>query len=177
MTPPYENVYIGNFIFALGFQAAKTRNGLSDKAVQLVQQTPDEHLLNDLFINWSGKNFIFEFKRNLEKISAELEKEAKKLLNTALNNQEHQAASRLSEKGHFLGFGLESGLGFVPYKSIHLKIERYYPMHKFCSALVAAENGLGLSHRELEQYLAFIKSVTNSTTDGCGPGRVKYYSI
>lgn len=59
MKQPYENVYLGNFIFALGFQAARTKKGLSDKSVQLVQQTPDESKLNDLFVNWSGKSFIF----------------------------------------------------------------------------------------------------------------------
>lgn len=78
MKLPYENVYLGNFIFALGHQAARTNKGLIDKAVQLVQQTPDETKLNDLFINWSGKNFIFEFKRNAEKIAMELEKKRKR---------------------------------------------------------------------------------------------------
>ena len=41
---------IGDFIFTLGYHAALTRKGLSNKAVQLVQQTPDEELLRDLGI-------------------------------------------------------------------------------------------------------------------------------
>jgi len=165
---PYENVYIGNFIFALGFQAAKTNNGLSDKSVQLVQQTPDEQKLNDLFVNWSGKSFIFEFKRNIEKISTELEKDAKKLLNKSLNNPINERALTLSNKSHFLGFGLESGLGFVHYSTIHNEIERHYPLDKFCSAIVGGEHDLGLNHEELKEYLSFIETVTKSTSEGCG---------
>lgn len=168
MKQPYENVYLGNFIFALGFQAARTKKGLSDKFVQLVQQTPDESKLNDLFVNWSGKSFIFEFKRSLDKVSTELEKEAKKSLNECLNSPENQRALKLSSKSHFLGFGMESGLGFVPYSTIHERIERYYLLDKFCLAIVSGEYELGLNYEELKEYLAFIERATHSTTEGCG---------
>jgi len=168
VTQPYENVYLGNFIFALGFQAAKTEKGLSDKAVQLVQQTPDEQKLNDLFVNWSGKSFIFEFKRNQKRISSELNKEAKKLLNIALNAKENEREYYLSNKSHFLGFGLDNGLGFIPYSSIHKDIEKHYPLNQFCSDIVSGDFDLGLNHKELEEYLLFIESSTKSETDGCG---------
>lgn len=168
MKQPYENVYLGNFIFALGFQAARTKKGLSDKSVQLVQQTPDEIKLSDLFVNWSGKSFIFEFKRNLDRVSTELEKEAKKYLNKCLNSPENQRALKLSKKSHFLGFGMENGLGFVEYSTIHERIESYYLLDKFCLAMVSGEYGLGLNYEELKEYLAFIESVTSSTTEGCG---------
>ncbi|MCO7247532.1 hypothetical protein [Halomonas sp. Mc5H-6] len=168
MKQPYENVYLGNFIFALGFQAAQTEKGLSDKSVQLVQQTPDEQKLNDLFINWSGKSFIFEFKRNPDKVSTELEKEAKKLLNESLNSPANEEVLALSNKSHFLGFGLERGLGFIPYSTIHNDIDSYCPLDEFCLALVGGEHDFGLSYDELTKYLAFIASATKSTTDGCG---------
>ncbi|MGL6264487.1 hypothetical protein ACSZMC_11425 [Aeromonas jandaei] len=168
MKQPYENVYLGNFIFALGFQAARTKKGLSDKSVQLVQQTPDESKLNDLFVNWSGKSFIFEFKRNLDKVSTELEKEAKRSLNKSLNLAKNESALKLSNKSHFLGFGMESGLGFVPYSTIHKRIENHHSLDKFCLAIVSGECDLGLNYEELKTYLAFIKSATNSTTEGCG---------
>src|SRR5690606_8313874 len=101
------NIYIGNFIFAMGFYAAQTKDKLSNKAVQLVQQTPDECLLNDLFLNWEGKNYIFEFKRNLEKINTELDKPAKVLLNEALNSVHFEKELSLSNKGHFLGYDVK----------------------------------------------------------------------
>ncbi|MBJ7540080.1 hypothetical protein [Marinomonas transparens] len=168
MKQPYENVYIGNFIFALGFQAAQTNKGLSDKSVQLVQQTPDEQKLNDLFVNWSGKSFIFEFKRDKEKIGTELEKEAKKNLNESLNSSVNEKVLILSNKSHFLGFGLENTLGFVPYSTIHNEIDRYYMLDKFCSAIIGGQFDLGLNYDELKEYLSFIESATGSTTDGCG---------
>ncbi len=168
MKQPYENVYLGNFIFALGFQAAKTRKGLGDKAVQLVQQTPDENKLNDLFVNWSGKSFIFEFKRNKAKISTELEKEAKRLLNDALNSPENERELYLSKKSHFLGFGLKDNLHFTYYSAIHEEINNIAPLDKFCSLILDDKKDVGINYEELVEYLAFIGNVTKSSSDGCG---------
>ncbi len=168
MIQPYENVYLGNFIFALGFQAAKTEKGLSDKSVQLVQQTPDDKKLSDLFVNWSGKSFIFEFKRNQDLIGKELEKEDKKLINIALNSLENKRALYLSDKAHFLGFGLDSGLGFITYSSLHKKVDRYFPLHKFCFAMIEGQLDIGLNYEELKEYLAFIESIIGDKADGCG---------
>jgi len=84
-----------------------------NKAIQRVQQSPDERLFNDLFVNWSGENFIFEFKRNVEKIPAELKKPQKTVLLEALNNNGYQQMASISARSHFLGVGLPSGLGFI----------------------------------------------------------------
>ncbi|WP_299574638.1 hypothetical protein [uncultured Shewanella sp.] len=168
MKQPYENVYLGNFIFALGYQAAQTNKGVSNKAVQLVQQTPDEEILNDLFINWGGKNFIFEFKRNVKKVSTELDKPAKVKLNKALNSPSNILFSNLSEKAHFLGFGFDEGIGFIPYMNIEKPIEKCFFLNSFCELLLDANNGLGLTYDEFSQYLNFIRESTSSTTEGCG---------
>ncbi len=168
MKQPYENVYLGNFIFALGYQAAKTNKGLSNKAVQLVQQTPDEEILNDLFINWGGKNFIFEFKRNITKVSTELDKPAKVKLNKALNSPSNALFSTLSEKSHFLGFGFDKGIGFIPYMNIKKPIEECFFLDSFCELLLDVNNELGLTYDEFSRYLNFIRESTSSTTEGCG---------
>ena len=168
MKQPYENVYLGNFIFALGYQAAKTNQGISNKAVQLVQQTPDEKILNDLFINWGGKNFIFEFKRNIKKVSTELDKPAKVKLNKALNSPSNALISSLSKKAHFLGFGFDQGIGFIPYMDIGKTIEECFFLESFCEILLDVNNTLGLTHDEFGQYLNFIKESTSSTTEGFG---------
>lgn len=168
MKQPYENVYLGNFIFALGFYAAETKRGLSDKSIQLVQQTPDEEILNDLFINWSGRSFIFEFKRNKKKISTELEKDEKKSINNALNLTENENWLNLSNKAHFLGFGLPSGLGFILYSSIHKDFDKYICLPDLCKAVLSQNTDFGLNHKELVEYLDFIKSVTGTTSEGCG---------
>lgn len=168
MKQPYENVYIGNFIFALGYHAAQTSKGLSNKAVQLVQQTPDEQLLNDLFINWGGRNFIFEFKRNVGKVSTELEKPAKIKLNNALNEPSNTHFSNLSTKSHFLGFGFDQGIGFIPYKDIKKPLKKCMYLDTFCKNLLSDSSGFGIFHNELRQYLNFIKESSNSKTEGCG---------
>ncbi|MEQ2355456.1 hypothetical protein [Pseudoalteromonas piscicida] len=168
MKQPYENIYLGNFIFALGFQAAHTKKGLSDKCIQLVQQTPDDTKLSDLFVNWSGKSFILEFKRDQSKVGTELEKEAKKKLNLLLNHPSNTYIREISNKSHFLGFGLENGLGFVRYSTINTDISSYISLGKFCEAIVGGNYDLGLNYQELKEYLAFIESATESTTSGCG---------
>jgi hypothetical protein len=168
MKQPYENVYLGNFIFALGFQAAKTRTGLCDKAVQLVQQTPDEAKLNDLFLSWSGKSYIFEFKRNKDKIVTELNKAEKKLLNEALNKPENERIRDLANKSHFLGFGLNDDIHFTYYSAIHKEIDRVSTLSNFCALILNDDHDTGLSHDELTDYLKFIGDVTNSSSEGCG---------
>lgn len=168
MKQPYENVYLGNFIFALGFQAAKTRKGLNDKVVQLVQQTPDEGLLNDLFIKWSGKSYILEFKRSKEKIKKELDKTTKNNINIQLNDKNNEWALNLANKSHFLGFGDSDNLHFIDYSSIHKEIEKTTPLDKFCSSILDKEGNLGLNHEELVGYLDFIKEASGSSSEGCG---------
>lgn len=168
MKQPYENVYLGNFIFALGFQAAKTRTGLCDKAVHLVQQTPDDAKLNDLFLSWSGKNYIFEFKRNKDKIVTELNKAEKKLLNEALNKPENEHIYGLANKSHFLGFGLNDDIHFMYYSAIHKEVDRVSTLSNFCALILSDDHDTGLSHDELTDYLKFIGDVTNSSSDGCG---------
>jgi hypothetical protein len=168
MKQPYENVYIGNFIFALGYHAAQTSKGLSNKAVQLVQQTHDKELLNDLFINWGGRNFIFEFKRNVKKVSTELEKPAKIKLNNALNDPSNIHFSILSNKGHFLRFSFDQGIGFVSYKDIKKPIEKCFYLDTFCKNLLRDNSEFGITHNELCQYLGFTRESSNSITEGCG---------
>lgn len=166
MKQPYENIYIGNFIFTLGYYSASTGNGLSNKAVQLVQQTPDEKKLNDLFVNWAGKNYIFEFKRNPNNIKTELYKEPKMKLNQALNHMSNIEMKELADKGHFLGFGLNDGIGFILYSNANKRFEGFYPLNVFCPALL--RGSIGLTYDEFCLYLRFIEKSTQSKSEGCG---------
>ena len=60
--PLYENIYIGAFIYALGVISGQ-RGESHTNAFSLIQQTPDDRSLADLFARWEGGNFIIEFKR------------------------------------------------------------------------------------------------------------------
>ena len=166
MKQPYENIYIGNFIFSLGYYSASSNYGISDKAVHLVQQTPDEKTLNDLFVNWEGKNYIFEFKRNVDTVKTELYKKTKLKLNKALNSASNVEFKMLADKGHFLGFGFREGIGFIRYSEVNKKLETCYPLSVFCPAIL--EGQLGQTYHEFRKYLGFIEHSVQSKSEGCG---------
>lgn len=61
----YENVVIGNFLYALGFAIGrKTQAGGLMPIVNLLQQTPDDKCLADVFAYYPGAMRIIEFKRS-----------------------------------------------------------------------------------------------------------------
>ena len=60
----YENVVIGNFLYGLGFAMAKRLRGFSiPVSVNLLQQTPADQFLADVFIRAPGVLRIIEFKQ------------------------------------------------------------------------------------------------------------------
>lgn len=75
---------------------------------------------------------------------------------------------RLSKKGHFLGFGLDKGMGFIHYADLNKPLDRYISLNKFCKVLVDEKSKLGLDYQDLKLYLEFICDITYSNTDGCG---------
>lgn len=63
MTKLYENVVIGNFLYALGFAVrARRPTGVTVSVVNLLQQTPDDRLLGDLLLTFPGMVRLIEFK-------------------------------------------------------------------------------------------------------------------
>ena len=75
MTIVYENVFIGAFVFTLGYKVAR-RYPNSDPlaSVNLYQQTPADPVLADLLANLSGNNFLVEFKRDWPSVITERNK-------------------------------------------------------------------------------------------------------
>lgn len=71
----YENVVIGNFLYALGFAIGrKTQAGGLMPIVNLLQQTPDDKRLADVFAYYPGAMRIIEFKRSENSDDKEEEK-------------------------------------------------------------------------------------------------------
>ncbi|MEV1776297.1 hypothetical protein ABZR48_13720 [Pseudomonas aeruginosa] len=71
----YENVVIGNFLYALGFAIGrKTQTGGLMPIVNLLQQTPDDKRLADVFAYYPGAMRIIEFKRSENSDDKEEEK-------------------------------------------------------------------------------------------------------
>ncbi|MBL3657293.1 hypothetical protein [Fulvivirga sediminis] len=57
MTHLYENQYIGAFIYTLGVEGGK--EGKFPASINLIQQTPLDKKIGDLFGNWNGRNFFW----------------------------------------------------------------------------------------------------------------------
>ncbi|MDP6008078.1 hypothetical protein ACLHT5_11360 [Pseudomonas aeruginosa] len=61
----YENITIGNFLFALGYAIRDLQQGSKSAAVgsvNLLQQTPADRLLADVLLNFGGVARLLEFK-------------------------------------------------------------------------------------------------------------------
>lgn len=96
----YENIVIGRYLFDLGVKMAKLRPDLPLISVNLLQQTPLDSTLGDVFLANAGVCRIIEFKRE-GKLT---KKEMKKLgaLRTGIGNSEgSQIYERLSRHVHW----------------------------------------------------------------------------
>lgn len=72
---PYENIMIGNFLYALGLALGARSSGKKVPAsVNLLQQTPMDRLLGDALIKYPGVMRLLEFKRSQNKSDKELYK-------------------------------------------------------------------------------------------------------
>lgn len=84
----YENVVIGNFLYALGFAIGrKTQAGGLMPIVNLLQQTPDDKRLADIFAYYPGAMRIIEFKRSEN--SDDKEEEKLRILKRAVKHAEY----------------------------------------------------------------------------------------
>jgi hypothetical protein len=76
MRNPYENVFIGNFLYMLGLRLGlEMQNRAPASCVNLLQQTPADKKVGDLMLEFAGAVRIVEFKR----VEASLDKELEKL--------------------------------------------------------------------------------------------------
>lgn len=59
----YENIVIGNFLYALGISIGKATTDVTQfSSINLLQQTPDDPLLGDLLFEYPGVVRLIEFK-------------------------------------------------------------------------------------------------------------------
>jgi hypothetical protein len=121
MPTPYENVYIGAFILALGHKMGREMPDAHPLAsVNLYQQTPADALLGDLLVDLSGLSILLEFKRNWRQTPSEVEKYLE------VDFREEVERCRLREVAnscHFVGFsvphqGCQTDLAFCSYLSL-----------------------------------------------------------
>ncbi|NOZ36034.1 MAG: hypothetical protein GXO80_12145 [Chlorobi bacterium] len=150
-TYQYENIYIGAFIYTMGYIAGKGR--LKDISLNLYQQTPKDKILADLFANWGGKNFLIEFKRSKKQIKNELKKENKNKYIRYLNNEAEQEIKNISKKGHFLCFPVFEELQFSVYMNINNPVIKSWNIEVFVKTINCNNGNIGLSFNEFKEYL------------------------
>lgn len=180
MGQPYENILLGNFILTLGYLAGQRGIKLNQTVLQLLQQTPDDQTVGDLFANLRGRNFIFEFKRNESQVRSEFKKPKRFSLLTALKNPGSTRAAEVSYQCHFMCFPTQSTtatLSFMPYASIQdaksQDRQRSSELSYFCEKLLALDNGFGVSYKEFSEYLDILASFSDdSGGSGGGAGAI-----
>lgn len=178
MRQPYENILLGNFILTLGYLAGRRGIALNQTALQLLQQTPDDRTVGDLFANLKGRNFIFEFKRNELQVKSEFGKPPRAKLLAALKHPGAEKTTELSYRCHFMCFPVRAAtttLSFMPYASIRdnksQDHQRSLDLSRFCESLLSSAPGLGVSYELFSKYLDVLAHFTDDAPpDGGGGG-------
>lgn len=179
MRQPYENILLGNFILTLGYLAGRRGIELNQTALQLLQQTPDDRTVGDLFANLKGRNFIFEFKRNELQVKSEFEKPQRAKLLVALKHPDAGKVAEWSYRCHFMCFPIRAAtttLSFMPYASIKDATsqdrQRSLNLSRFCEGLLDAAPGLGVPYELFSKYLDVLAHFADDDPpdDGGGGG-------
>lgn len=177
MRQPYENIFLGNFILTLGYLAGKRGDELNQTALQLLQQTPDDHTVGDLFANLKGRNFIFEFKRNEQLVRTEYKKTQRAKLLIDLKDPRFRRMAELSSVCHFMSFPVRAAnttLSFMPYLAILDSSAQYsrsrIDLSIFCDSLLGGVPSLGVPFGPFCEYLDFLNSFPDDGPPDGGAG-------
>lgn len=175
---PYENIYIGTFLFTLGYmfrdKSKKINNGVG---IELYQQTRDgERTIGDLLTSVGGKNIIIEFKRQEKEIKEELTKKSKKKLREKLSENLDKRFNAISSNCHFLSIPApykntnKFALGFTPYIKIVEKDKdglNLMGINDFCSNYLDVQpSSVGVDHADFAYYLKELTKISNGTCGG-----------
>src|SRR3990172_5501763 len=166
-SPLYESQYIGAFIFALGLASGRSRAGDDAAAFSLLQQTPGDRIVGDLFATWKGRSFVLEFKRSQKEIASEREKPFKDRLLKELVDGKDKEFRVLADRCHFVVFPPSpygrADLIFLPYSGVSWADEvlgsnmrKMMNLQGFVDRIIAGERNPakapGASATELRDY-------------------------
>lgn len=97
-TRVYENVVIGNFLYGLGYAIrSQQQSGCIASCVNLLQQTPADHLLGDLLLAFPGVCRLIEFKAKDARPGKEVQRHRR--LSKALEGNDEM--TRISRRVHW----------------------------------------------------------------------------
>ena len=161
----YENVVIGNFLYALGFAVrAKSLSTAVPSVINLLQQTPADKLLGDVLLEFPGVVRLIEFKD--KKSSQKKERNKCNLLNIGIRKHKHHI--KISKLIHWFietdpldPDNLEDR-SFVsritPYLDAYSETQTYFSFEEFIelTAQDAVSNKSLSNTEEISDYLWFL---------------------
>lgn len=165
MRPTYENVYIGTFIFSLGYMFGSEKKGCrTSVAIELYQQTrKGERLVGDLLTSVGGKCIILEFKRDHSKIGEELKKESKAQLRRKLQSDGDARFLEISRRCHHIAIAApysdanQQCLAFLPYIDLvtkNHKTRQWVGDPVFCQQYISPDSfECGVSPEDFGYYI------------------------
>jgi hypothetical protein len=174
----YENQYIGAFIYALGLISGRRRQG-GVEGFSLIQQTPADRGLADMFAKWRGRCLLWEFKRDRHEIKDEMGKPAKWKVLTELQKAENHMLRTIGDRCHFLAcgkerrtqLGLTIDIEFFPYSVAFTQKETGalgWPMslERFVGNIVSKDGNapgeIGVDDEPFDDYVEFLQRCTEA---------------
>ena len=167
--PIYENIVIGNFLFALGLKmGARQHASLApDLAVHLTQQTPLDRVLGDVLLNGLKLVALLEFKRAAARRSKERSNLRK--INRFLQLPEYRELKQTSRRIHYYvetTDKLEEGSfsRVLPYLDLDLRThDQERTLEKLIDDLVLdATSASPLPEMQIEKYQDYLNLVCDS---------------
>jgi len=153
-------------MYALGILRGRQGGEISD-SINFYQQSPTDKFLNDFVGKVGSKSFIVEFKRNVDTIKKELEKEHKKEIIKELRKD--KTLEDLSRQCHYLGFGIENKdqTASILFNGYFNKLPAPYDrkgiatLETFLNSIVDGKRGL--EHEDFIKYFNFLVKYAGST--------------
>lgn len=183
MNDPYENQYIGAFIYSLGYMTAlKSPSKSLSSAVNLLQQTPADKTYGDLIFQNCSVGFLVEFKRDFKSLSTEFKKSSKTEFQKKLSRDSDLA--ECSKRCHFLAWGTkyekgDATLGFRSYcgQLLGQSDEKPIGLEGFIDRVLASDVGL-----KADAFRKYLQAIASSKCGGlivsiCEEGKVHMLNV
>lgn len=167
----YENIVIGNFLYALGFSVrSKMTKQVQPAMVNLLQQTPADTSLADVLVEFPGTTRLIEFKQKNNKSNKERDKH--KLIQRLL--EAHSQLEPISRSIHWYIETLPVGDDFdsivTPYIDAFPQPKSIFNFWDFVNVTAneAVQDEYAFSENEIKEYLHFIRDANGSDYIGTG---------
>lgn len=170
----YENITIGNFLFALGYSIRDQQQDSTPAtagSINLLQQTPADQLLGDVLLNFGGVARLLEFKAESADLGKERGKHAglKQII-------EERSLSQISREVHWYVETKATtntlGLLTVPYldafpRDRKSRTGRLEDLVQSTAEAISTQR-TNFTGAQIRQYLLAIKTVSGKAASGTG---------